>query len=208
MQRPILDRYAETKIFSKESLQYWREKFDDDQILAFVLMEYFKFEPKYIFDKLGIFNERLIEEYHHRIQSYSEGVSDVFDSSSILIECVNKKFCSSQFIEMLKEYFSEDEIVCFVLMEYLEYSAQLVQFKLKELTVEQIENNRIKVKAFVDEEDANVDPIPQEPIRGEGGSNAVNAYYNGPRFPKIIMPWEEDEDLSPDWGYLDDIPNS
>ena len=93
-------------------------------------------------------------------------------------------------------------------MEYLKYPASLVQLKLKELTIEQIENNHIKVKEFVDEEDANIDPIPQEPIRGEGGSNAVNAYYNGPRFPKIVMPWEDYEDLSPDWGYLDDIPNA
>lgn len=212
MNRPILDRYADSAIYSHETLKQWREKFDDDEILCYVLIEYFQQSTNFISVYLGDIDKLAIEDNHRKIKYFSLSIPDNFDSKSIIDTIILHGCCSREFIDILSEYFSEEAIICFILIEYLNYSPALVQFKLKKMNIEEINVTHLKVKKFVDEYDGNIDELPQKFILNAGGSSSVNAYYNGPRFPNIYLPWDinenDPEELTPDWGYLEDIKNS
>jgi len=212
MKRPILDRYAKSEIYSQETLEKWRENFDDDEILCYVLIEYFQQSTNFISVYLGDIDKLTIEDNHRKIKYFSLNISDNFDSKAIIDTIILHGCCSRDFIDILSEYFSEEAMICFILIEYLNYSPELVKYKLKKLTIDEVNANHLKVKKFVDEYDENEDELPQKFILNAGGSNSVNAYYNGSRFPKIYLPWDinenDPEEISPDWGYLEDIHNN
>lgn len=76
-----------------------------------------------------------------------------------LKQMIEDKLFSKEFLELLLENFSEIEVLCFAHKEYLNSKNEYLIKKYPELDVSKIKEYYAKVKLYVEQVDANVDPL-------------------------------------------------
>ena len=76
-----------------------------------------------------------------------------------LKQMIKDKVFSEEFLEILLEKFSEIEILCYVHKEYFEENDESIMKKYSGLDLTKVQEYCKKVKLYVDQMDANVDPL-------------------------------------------------
>lgn len=100
------------------------------------------------------------------------------DIGNVLEEYASKRLYSSQFLEFLRKRFQDEEILCFVLIEYKGYDLERVKKALPSYEQEAILFSHQTIKAFVDGEDKRIE---------ERGKQRRKSESHGKGYPKKMV---------------------
>ena len=209
MKRPILDSFVAYNIFPVELLQEFRKTCDDDEILCYVL---FRFYEKPTADISKQYNIPLdtVNKSITKIDLVSKGKANRYIAASLLDILVHRNECSQSLITKLRENYDDVKILCFIMFNGLECSANFIAQKLSIFSEKEVKDNATEIERYLNDIKYPYNFEPRNSNDGYG-SHPINsnAYYNGPRFKPVILDYGDDEpeDVSADWGYLEDMQN-
>ena len=155
----------------------------------------------------------MIEESISKIDAFLKKDANELIAISLLKIIPKKTDYSDRVIDCLVSKYGYPKTLCYVMVFSKAYSIRDVAEKMPFFDFTDIEKQLEEMNAYVigifkkvfdeeKQESLTHNNYYSQPINS-------NSFYNGPRFSSIIInTYDGKEDVSPDWGYLDDIKNN